>query len=94
MGGRALIKDARFDIRVTGDEKALVERAAQLAHMSSSRFILQAALSSAEHVVAEHTRFILPPEKWAEFVAMLDRPAREVEALREAAAKPRPFVER
>lgn len=75
-------------------EKGLVEEAARATHVTSSQFVLQAALRSAEEVLAGRTRFVLSPAKWDEFVALHDRPAREIPTLKKAAAKPRPFRER
>jgi uncharacterized protein (DUF1778 family) len=88
------LKAERFNVRVTTAQKTLVVRAAQASSITFSQFILQAALRSAEAVMADQTRFVLPAGQWAEFTASLDRPAREIEALKEAAARPRPFRER
>jgi len=86
-------KDERLNLRVSVAEKRLLERAAQVSHATATQFILQAALRSAEHILAHETRFVLAPEQWAEFTAMLDRPARVIPALRQAAFKPSPFSE-
>lgn len=88
------IKDTRFNIRATDTEKALVEQAAAASHTTSSRFMLQAALREAEDVLAAQTKFVLPPDKYNKFVALLDRPAREIPALKRAARRPRPFSDR
>jgi uncharacterized protein (DUF1778 family) len=88
------LKAERFNVRVSAAEKTLVEQAARALRVTSSQFIMEAALRSAEEVVADQIRFVLPHDQWAEFTAMLDRPAREIETLKEAAAKPRPFRER
>jgi uncharacterized protein (DUF1778 family) len=87
-------KSERFNIRATREEKALVEQAARATRVTSSQFVLQAAVRSAEEVLADQTRFVLPADKWDQFVGLLDRPAREIPALKEAAAKPSPFGER
>lgn len=87
-------KDTRFNIRATDVEKTLVEQAAAATHTTSSRFMLQAALREAEDVLANQTTHALPPDKWAEFVKLLDRPARPISALRKAASKLRPFSDR
>jgi len=86
-----IIKSERLNIRATREEKELVEQAARLTHVSASRFVLQAALHSAEDVLIDQNRFVLPPERWRAFVDMLDRPARAIPALTEAASKPSPF---
>jgi uncharacterized protein (DUF1778 family) len=88
------MKDQRLNIRATAEVKNLVEEAARTTHMTASAFVLQAALRSAQEVLADQTRFILPEEQWAEFSALLDRPAREIAALKQAAARPSPFSER
>jgi uncharacterized protein (DUF1778 family) len=90
----AVVNDRTVNIRVTEDEKAVVEQAASLSHMPLSQFMLQATLRAAEELLADQTRFIVPAHKWDEFVARLDRPARVLPGLGEAALKPSPFDER
>lgn len=87
-------KSERFNIRATREEKALVEQAARASRVTSSQFVLQAAVQSAEEVLADQTRFVLPADKWNEFVAVLDRPAREIPTLKKAVSKPSPFGKR
>jgi uncharacterized protein (DUF1778 family) len=84
-------KARRLNIRVTDAEKTLVQQAAELRHVSASQFILQSAIQSAEQVLADQTRFMLPPDKWDEFTALLDKPARQIPALRRASSKQSPF---
>jgi uncharacterized protein (DUF1778 family) len=84
-------KDERLNIRATSEEKRLLERAAEVKHVSASQFVMQAALSSAEEILESQTRFVLPPDKMAAFVARLDEPAREIPALKKLAAKGSPF---
>ena len=88
------MKDQRLNIRASAEVKNLVEEAARAAHMTASAFVLQAALRSAQEVLADQTRFVLPEDQWAEFMRLLDRPARDIAALKQAAAQPSPFSER
>jgi uncharacterized protein (DUF1778 family) len=88
------MKDQRLNIRITAEAKNLVEEAAEATGTSASAFVVQAALRSAQEVLADQTRFTLPPETWRQFSAVLNRPAREIPALRQAAAKPSPLSER
>ncbi len=90
----ATTKGERFNIRAKREEKALVEQAAIASHMTTSQFVMQAALRSAEEVLADQTRFALPADQWDSFVAALDRPARVIAELEQAASKPSPFNER
>lgn len=87
----AVVKDKTLNIRVTEPEKRLVEQAASISHMGMSQFMLQATLRAAEEVLADQTRFVLPAGEWDSFVALLDRPARVLPGLKEAASKPSPF---
>ena len=93
-GDHARNKAERVNLRVTAMEKSLLVRAAQASHTSTTQFILRTALHSAEDVLAEETRFVLAPEQWSEFTALLERPARPIPALAQAASKPSPFRER
>ena len=88
------MKDQRLNIRTSSEVKSVVEEAARVSHMTASEFVLQAALRSAEQVLSDQTRFVLPPEQWQEFTALLGRPARVIPALRDAMAKPSLFSER
>ncbi len=90
----SVTKAERLNIRVTAEEKALVEQAARLSRVSASQFVLRAAVSSAEQLLAEQTRFVLSPSDWERFTTILDRPAHEIAALRELAARQSPFGER
>lgn len=88
------LKDQRLNIRVSQAEKAVVEEAASLTHMGVSQFMLQAALQAAEEVLADQSRFVLPADRRHDFVRLLERPARVVPALADAASKPTPFRRR
>ena len=90
----SVTKDQRLNIRASAEVKRLVEEAARATHMTASAFILQAALRSAQDVIADQTRFVLDPDQWSAFTAVLNRPAREIGALERAASKQSPFSER
>ena len=87
-------KNERLNIRATEVEKQRIEQAAQVVRLTSSQFVMESALSSAEQVLADRSRYVLSPDKWQEFVTALDRPAQEIPALKRAAKKASPFSER
>ena len=87
-------KSDRFSIRATPREKALIAHAAEVSRMSTSQFVMQAAVRSAEEAIADQNRLVLSAEKWDAFVQALDRPAREIPALVKAIAKSSPFSAR
>ena len=84
-------KDDRLYIRVSADEKALVEEAAASRGVSVSEFIVRESTIAAEHVLASRTRFVLPPDKWEEFVTELERPAQFVPEMAALMDLPDPF---
>lgn len=70
-GGR----EARISLRVSTTQAALLKRAAESEETTLTDFILSSAALAAERALADRRLFVLPPEQWAEFVAILERPA-------------------
>jgi uncharacterized protein (DUF1778 family) len=87
----ATIKGERLQIRVDPADKSLLERAADAAHLSVSAFVLAAAASRAEEVLAERQSIRLTPAAAAAFSEALERPGKVNERLSEALRRPRKF---
>lgn len=76
-------KAERLQVRVSGDEKAMLERAAAASQQTSSEFIRGAALHHAQHVLADRRSFALDEQQWQRFESALDRePVAKVNLLR------------
>jgi uncharacterized protein (DUF1778 family) len=73
---------ARINLRVDARVKTMLVRAAKMHQVKLTEFMIKASQAAAENALSERTRFVLPPEKWREFNAALDAPAREIPALR------------
>jgi uncharacterized protein (DUF1778 family) len=86
------LKDERLQIRVDPADKALLERAAAAAHLSVSAFVVQAAASRAEEVLAERPSIRLSAEGAAAFTHALERPAEVNERLARALRRKRKFT--
>jgi uncharacterized protein (DUF1778 family) len=69
------IKDERLQIRVGPADKALLERAAAASHLNVSAFVVQAAASRAEEVLAERSSIRLSADAAIAFTDALERPA-------------------
>lgn len=82
----AELKDTRWTLRVTEPADQVVRAAALATHRNLTDFVVGAAIGEAERVLADRTRFSLDEQAWSEFVALLDRPAKEPEGLRELLA--------
>ena len=78
-------------MRVAPDADAVVREAAGLRHQNLTEFVIEAAVVEAQRVLADRTRFVLDPERWDEFVDLLDRPVQESPGLARLFAKPSLF---
>ena len=86
-------KDDRLYLRVSSDEKLIVEEAATELGLTTSAFIVREALAAAEEVLADRTRFELSPSQWDAFVARLDEPVRDLPEIRRLLSEPSPFAD-
>jgi uncharacterized protein (DUF1778 family) len=87
----SVVKAERLQIRVDPDEKRLLERAAEAAHVSVSAFVVQSAATRAEEVLAERQAIRLSESAAAAFSQALQQPATVNERLAEALRRPRKF---
>lgn len=81
-------KSERLDIRVTPQERALLQAASQSARTNLSDFVLMHARKAAEDVLADRRVFVLSAEKWDAFAAALDEPPRDMPKLKKMLGKP------
>ncbi len=56
-----------------------------------TQFVVSSSLAAADRILADRTRFVLPPGQWKKFIATLDAPPREIPALRKLFAEPSSF---
>jgi len=85
----ASVKDERLQIRLDLAEKRLLERAAAAEHQSVSAFVLHAAPSRAEEILAERSVIGLSPRGAEALEQALARPAEVNERLAAALRRPR-----
>jgi uncharacterized protein (DUF1778 family) len=87
----ATVKEERLQIRVDPADKALLERAAAASHLNVSAFVVQAAASKAEEILAERSSIRLSHEAAAAFSEALERPAEVNDRLAQALRRKRKF---
>ncbi len=87
----ATLKEERLQIRVGPGDKALLERAAAAAHLNVSAFVVQAAASRAEEILAERSSIRLSPDAAAAFSEALERPAEVNKRLAQTLRRKRSF---
>lgn len=85
------IKAERLQIRVDPNDKSLLERAAEASHVNVSAFVLQAAATRAEEVLAERHTIRLDARAAQAFERALRRPAQINERLAQALERPPSF---
>jgi uncharacterized protein (DUF1778 family) len=61
-------------LRISNDEKALIDLAAQSMGKSRTAFILENTLRVAEEAILDRTRFTLDSKQWARLQTALDAP--------------------
>lgn len=65
---------ASINLRISNEEKALIDHAAQSMGKSRTAFILENTLRVAEEVILDRTRFTLDSKQWEQLNAALDNP--------------------
>jgi uncharacterized protein (DUF1778 family) len=84
-------KEERLQIRVNPADKALLERAAAASHLNVSAFVVQAAASKAEEILAERSSVRLSREAAVALSEALERPAEVNDRLARALRRKRKF---
>jgi uncharacterized protein (DUF1778 family) len=72
----------RFSIRATAKQKDLIARAAIRSNKTISEFVLENAVEAAKALETDNASFVVSREKYEQFLAALDEPAKSIPALR------------
>ena len=76
------LKDVRIDLRANTNEKNLLERAAELKHISLSSFIISSSLKQAQLDLIENETLILSNKDRDLVMSVLENPPEPNEALK------------
>jgi uncharacterized protein (DUF1778 family) len=76
-----------LSVRVTPDERALLENAAAQARTTLSEFIRRRSVDAAEAEILNRAVVAIPAKDWEAFEAWIGRPAQAVPALAELARR-------
>ena len=82
MGTTRTLRDQTINIRVSRQQRDVIDQAAQALGKSRSDFMVETAYREAEQVLLDRTVFTLDEQAFAEFEAMLDAPPAPTDALR------------
>lgn len=78
-------KEDRVEVRISADDKLTLERAAALAGLSVSAYVLRNSIRAAREELASHDRLILSDSARDTFLRLLDQPPRPNARLKAAA---------
>ena len=81
------VKKQRIDLRLTDDDKSMIEEAAAISNQSVSQFMLNSASQRAAEVIEQHRRVILHEESWMGVMDGLSNPPSPGEKLKSAAKR-------
>jgi uncharacterized protein (DUF1778 family) len=76
-----------LSVRVSEEERALLEAASELARTSLSDFVRRKALDAAELDLTERRIVAIPAKDWKKFEAWANEPAAEIQGLKDLARK-------
>jgi uncharacterized protein (DUF1778 family) len=82
MGVMRTPRDQTINIRVSRQQRDVIDLAAQTLGKSRSDFMVETAYREAEQVLLDRTVFTLDEQAFAEFEAMLDTPPAPTQGLR------------
>lgn len=77
------LKNDRLDFRVSPDQKSILERAAEIKHISVSSYVISSALRQAQIDLTENETLILSNRDRDSIMAALENPPEPNEALKE-----------
>jgi uncharacterized protein (DUF1778 family) len=85
------LRAENINLRVTSNQKALIDRAAEAQGRNRSDFMLDAACREAESVLLDRCYFQLDDEAFKRFTAMLDAPPKSNPRLARLLARKAPW---
>lgn len=86
--GTSAVPTSVLSVRLSDEERSLLENASSQARTSLSEFVRRKALEAAEADVLERRIITIPAKDWDRFEAWVEAPAQEVAALRELGQRP------
>lgn len=86
-------KDSRLAVRLSSEQDALIRQAAETEGKNLTDFSIDALVGHARDVLADRRLFRLDDAAWAEFQALLDRPAARNPRLEKLLAEAPPWEE-
>jgi len=81
------LKKQRIDLRLTDDDKSLIEEAAAMSNQTITQFMVASASERAAQVIEQHRRLVLNEESWDLVMEALSNPPAPNARLKSAAKR-------
>ncbi|SUW65692.1 Uncharacterized protein conserved in bacteria [Buttiauxella agrestis] len=81
------LKKQRIDLRLTDDDKRLIEEAAAMSNQTITQFMVASASERAAQVIEQHRRLVLNEESWDLVMEALSNPPAPNARLKSAAKR-------
>ena len=79
-------------LRATGQQEAILRRAADVAHKSLTDFILDSACHAVEQTLLGQRLFMVSGSQYQDLMALLDRPAQDKAGLQDLLSRKAPWA--
>ncbi|WP_297205840.1 DUF1778 domain-containing protein [uncultured Pluralibacter sp.] len=81
------LKKQRIDLRLTEDDKNIIEEAAAMSNQTVTQFLVSSACEHAAQVIEQHRRLVLNEESWNQVMDAISNPPPPNERIKRAAER-------
>lgn len=81
------LKKQRIDLRLTDDDKSMIEEAAAMTNQTITQFMVSSASERAAEVIEQHRRLVLNEASWDRVMQAISNPPAPNERLKRTAKR-------
>ena len=81
------LKKQRIDLRLTDDDKIIIEEAAAISNQTITQFVVASASERAAEVIEQHRRMVLNEQSWSLVMEAITQPPAPNDRLKRAAKR-------
>ncbi|MEC5344392.1 DUF1778 domain-containing protein [Brenneria populi] len=81
------LKKQRIDLRLTDDDKSMIEEAAAISNLTMTQFMVNSASQRAAEIIQQHRRLLLNEESWSLVMEAIANPQAPNDKLKQAAKR-------
>lgn len=82
-----VLKKQRIDLRLTDEDKKMIEEAAAMTNQTITQFLVNSASERAAEVIEQHRRLVLSEESWNRVMDAIENPPAPNDKLKRAAKR-------